>query len=330
MNRYSPNTLGAIFMVVSMLGFAMNDASIKSVSVEMGLFQAIFLRGILSSTLVLGLAWQRRALRPTMTRRDPWILLARNGTEICGSYCFLTALFAMPIANATAILQVMPLAVMLAAAVFLNEPLGWRRIVAVLVGFAGMLLIVRPGATGFDRDALWAVASLGFFVVRDLATRSLSRGLDPSFVTLTTSLSMTAMGAVGVAFITPWAPVSGHAALILAGASMLVIIGYFFGVKAMQTGEIVMVSPFRYTILLWSMIAGAVLFDEMPDALSLLGAAIVVGAGLYAFWRERALRLAAERRGQPAPVFGATATAPTGRGGATPPPPEDVTPPQSR
>jgi S-adenosylmethionine uptake transporter len=321
MSRYSPNTLGAIFMMVSMFGFALNDASIKVVSAEMGLFQLLFLRGMMSTAIVAVLAARRGALRPKMVGRDPWILLARNITEVGGSFCFLTALFAMPIANATAILQVMPLAVMVAAAVFLKEPLGWRRISAVLVGFSGMLLIVRPGAAAFDANALWAIASLGFFVARDLATRALSPGLDTSFVTLTTSVSITLMGAAGVAFISPWAPVEADSMMILAIAAVLVLVGYFYGVKAMRSGEIVMVSPFRYTILLWSMLAGAVLFGEVPDTPALIGAAIVVGAGLYAFWREQALREAATLRGETPAITGATAAATTGRGGATPPPP---------
>jgi S-adenosylmethionine uptake transporter len=300
MQRLSPNTLGAIFMMVSMLGFALNDAAMKAVLGRMDLFQALFLRGLAATALIGVLAVRRRALRPAMTKRDPWFLALRLVSEIGGAWCFLNALAVLPIALAAAILQVMPLAVTLAAAVFMREPLGWRRLTAILVGFAGVLLIVRPGAAGFDANALWAVAAVGFFVGRDLSTRSLSHSMHPAFVTLATALVLTAMGGIGTAAAV-WTPVTAQTLVIIGAAAVLVLIGYFFGVEAMRSGEIAMVSPFRYTILLWAMLAGALLFGEIPDALSLLGAAVVVGAGLYAFRREAALRRAALRAGNTPP-----------------------------
>jgi len=323
MHRLSPNALGAIFMMVSMLGFALNDAAMKAVLGRMDLFQALFLRGMVATALIGALAVRRRALRPNMTGRDPWILALRLGSELGGAWCFLHALAALPIALAAAILQVMPLAVTLAAAVFLKEPLGWRRMTAILIGFVGMLIIVRPGGEKFDADALWAVASVGFFVSRDLSTRSLSRNLHPAYVTLTTALALTLMGGVGAAAL-PWVPVDGQTMLIIVAAAVLVLIGYFFGVNAMRSGEIAMVSPFRYTILLWSMLAGAVVFGEIPDAMSLFGAAVIVGAGLYAFRREHALRRAAIRAGETPAVTGAAASPPIGRAGAVAPPPDGV------
>lgn len=294
MNRLSPNALGAIFMMASMLGFALNDAAMKTLLGRMDLFQALFLRGMVATALIGALAVHRRALRPVMTRRDPWILSLRILSELGGAWCFLNALATLPIALAAAILQVMPLAVTLAAAVFLKEPLGWRRMTAILIGFVGMLIIVRPGAEGFDADALWAVGAMLCFVSRDLSTRSLSHKLHPAYVTLTTALALTIMGGIGAGF-TVWEPVAASSLVIILAAAVLVLVGYFFGVEAMRYGEIAMVSPFRYTILLWSMLAGALLFDEIPDATALFGAAVVVAAGIYAFRREHALRRAAAR-----------------------------------
>lgn len=321
MHRLSPNALGAIFMMVSMMGFALNDASMKAVLMRMDLFQALFLRGLAATALIGVLAWRRRALRPAMTRRDPWILSVRLLSEIGGAWCFLNALAALPIALAAAILQVMPLAVTLAAAVFLKEPLGWRRLTAILIGFVGMLIIVRPGASGFDADALWAVAAVGFFVSRDLSTRALSHSMHPAFVTLTTALVLTVMGGIGTAAVV-WTPVETSTWLIILAAAVLVLIGYFFGVEAMRSGEISMVSPFRYTILLWAMLVGALAFGEIPDATSLFGAAVVVGAGIYAFRREAALRRAALAAGEAAPIIGAAASPPIGRAGAVAPGPD--------
>ncbi len=169
----SDNMRGAGFMVAAMAGFVVNDALMKIALVDVPLFQAIFLRGVVATALIGLLAWRRGALRRPAPA-DMRVLGVRSFAEIGSTICYLTALMHMPIANATAILQAMPLAVTLAAAVFLREPVGWRRWSAILVGFAGVLLIVRPGTEGFDVNALWALAGVCFMTLRDLSTRRLS------------------------------------------------------------------------------------------------------------------------------------------------------------
>ncbi|MGG7564609.1 DMT family transporter [Rhodovulum sp. DZ06] len=330
MHRLSPNALGALFMSLSMLGFASNDVVMKTVSGGMELFQMVFLRGIAAVLLIFALAAWQRALRPRITRRTALILALRIIGETAGAYLFLRALFAMPIANATAILQVMPLAVTLGAAAVFGERLGARRLGAIAAGFAGMLIIVRPGTEGFDMNALWAVGAVVFLVVRDLSTRALPPELPSAFVTLCTALGMLALGAVGTAA-QGWTPPPAGAPLFLVLAAVLVLGGYYFGVLSMRAGDVAAAAPFRYTILLWAMLFGALVFGELPDAPSLFGAAVVVAAGVYTFRRERALARAGHVAA--AELGGAAATAADGRGGATPPPPppiHDETPPRPR
>ena len=160
MNGLSDNARGAVFMAICMAGFVLNDAMIKLVTQEISLFQAIFLRGILASLLIGALAWWRRQLFYRVSRGDGKLLALRIFGEMGGTVCYLTALMHIPIANATAILQALPLAVTLGAAVFLKEPVGWKRYTAIAVGFAGVLIIVRPGAEGFDGFALLAVIAV--------------------------------------------------------------------------------------------------------------------------------------------------------------------------
>jgi drug/metabolite transporter (DMT)-like permease len=208
--------------------------------------------------------------------------------EIGGTICFLTALFNMPIANATAILQSMPLAVTLGAALFLGESIGWRRYLAIAIGFIGVIVIIQPGSDGFTVYSLWAVGAVCFMVVRDLTTRRLTRGIPSIFVALTTGIGIIVVGGL-VSATQPWATVSGHALVLLAAAAVCLVVAYLFNVMAMRHGEIGFVSPFRYTVLIWAIMLGAVVFSDIPNAMMLVGSTIVVVTGVFTFYRERLL-----------------------------------------
>jgi drug/metabolite transporter (DMT)-like permease len=302
----SDNMRGAVFMMVSMAGFCLNDALIKSVSDDLPLFQAIFLRGAIATTLIGGLALSRGALRFRPGGRDSRLIGQRLVAEVGGTVCFLTALFNMPIANATAILQSVPLAVTLGAALFLGETVGWRRYLAIGVGFLGVLVIVRPGSEGFNAYSLWALGAIGFIVLRDLSTRSMSSGPPVLFVVFVTSLAMTTAAGLA-AFATEWRGFTGGHVATLSGAAVCLITGYVFGVKTMRTGEIGFTQPFRYTLLLWAILFGVLFFDEWPDAFMLAGSAIVIATGLFTFYRERRLGL---RRGAPTAPLAPPASSP--------------------
>jgi drug/metabolite transporter (DMT)-like permease len=289
MGSLSDNAKGAIFMMVSMAAFVLNDTLMKLVSVEMTLFQAVFLRGLAATTLLLILAHRRGVLFPPVDAGGRRLIALRMLGEIGGTICFLTALFNMPIANATAILQSMPLAVTLGAALFLGETVGWRRYSAIAVGFIGVVIIVQPGSDGFTVFSLWAIAAVAFMVVRDLTTRRLTRGIPSIFVALTTGFGITAVGGL-VSATQPWGAVSGHALALLAVAAVFLVVGYLFNVMAMRQGEIGFVSPFRYTVLIWAIVLGAVVFGDIPNTMTLAGTAIVVATGVFTFYRERLLR----------------------------------------
>lgn len=282
----SDNMRAAIFMMASMAGFSMNDAFIKLVGVDLPLFEAVFLRGLIATALIGGLALREGSWRFRPGRRDQRLIAQRCFAEIGGTVCFLTALFHMPIANASAILQSVPLAVTLAAALFLGETVGWRRYAAIGIGFLGVMIIVRPGAEGFNAYAFWAVASIGFIVLRDLSTRRLTPDAPALSIALVTSASLTL--AAGLAALwTDWQPISlAHAGLLcIAGTGLL--IGYIFGVKSMRLGDIGFTQPFRYTLLIWAILNGILLFGEWPDVWTLIGSAVVVATGLYTLHRER-------------------------------------------
>ncbi|MGV3551926.1 DMT family transporter [Rhizobium sp.] len=279
------NIKGALLMALAMASFNINDAMIKLVADDLTTGQIMFVRGLMTSVLILIVAWRMQALRPVSTLLDRWMLL-RTAGEIAGAVTYVYALSKIPLPNAAAILQALPLAVTMGAALFFSEKVGWRRWLAIGIGFLGVLVIIRPGAEGFSSASLIVVGSVIGAATRDLATKKIDRTIPTLMISLVAALSITISGAVWIGATGVWKPVSTHNFLIMAFGSVMLFGGYQTIVMAMRTGEISFIAPFRYTSLLWAIALGIVLIGEMPDAWMLIGSAIVVAAGLYAFYRE--------------------------------------------
>ena len=294
------NARGALWMMVSMAGFVLNDTFMKSLAHEVPLFQAIFLRGLMATVLIAALAWHRGALARAPRGRDRTMMGYRAIGEIGGTSLFLTALFNMPLANATAIIQAAPLAVTLAAAWFLGHAVGWRRYTAIAIGFAGVMLIVRPGGEGFNAYSLAALASVVFITLRDLSTRGMSASVPSLQITVVTSLAITVFAGAVTAF-AEWEPVRWDQLARLGCAALLLLMGYYAGINAMRVGEIGFVSPFRYSNLLWALVLGFVVFGDVPGWLTVAGAGIVVATGVYTLHRERVTARLSALRGTPPP-----------------------------
>jgi len=288
MEMAKANARGAAFMTGSMICFTLNDACMKALSGEVPLSQAIFLRGIATTLLIFILAIALGGLKLRLPRREWKLIALRSVTEIGSAYFFISAIFNMPFANATAILQVLPLSVTLAGAIFLGEAVGWRRMLAIMIGFSGVLLIVRPGFEGFNTYSLYALAAVVAVTARDLLSRQLS--MDVPTLTVAFFNALTVMVVFGFASATiTWAPVSPAAWAQLGAASVFIIGGYIFSVSAMRIGEIAVIAPFRYTAMISALLLGLILFGEWPDSLTLIGSGIIAVMGLYTFYRERGM-----------------------------------------
>jgi drug/metabolite transporter (DMT)-like permease len=282
----SDNLRASLLMMASMATFTFNDACMKALSDELPLFQAIFLRGVITSVLIIGLALMMGGLKFSLSRRDWWLVLVRTGAEAAAAFLFISAIFNMPIGNATAILQALPLAVTLAGMVFLGEAVGWRRMVAILIGFCGILIIIQPGAAGFNNYSIYAVLAVVAMTIRDLASRRLSTEVPSMTVAVVAAVSVAVLA--GLASLSEtWVQFGRQELLQLTGASVFIIGGYLFGVMTMRIGDIGFVAPFRYTSLLWALLIGFLIFDEWPNGLALIGISIVVATGLFTLLRER-------------------------------------------
>lgn len=290
MLNMSNNTRGALLMMGAMCTYTVNDAFMKMATTHVPLFQAIMVRGIGAVICLAVMCHVLGQFRFSLTRQDWGLIILRTASEVAGTYFFLTALIHMPIANISAILQALPLSVALGAAIFLREPLGWRRLSAICVGFIGVLLIIQPGGADFNSYSLYALITVLCVTVRDLVVRRMSHDAPPVFVALAAAIGVAGLGCVGSAFI-DLEPLTGKAGLQIACATLFLICGYIFSVTAMRSGDIGFVAPFRYTSLLVALILGVLFFGEWPNLPTLIGAIIVVATGLFTLYRESKLQV---------------------------------------
>lgn len=272
-------------MMAAMAAFVISDAMMKLAAAELPTGQAIFMRGFIMVPVLGGFLWWtagpntlRIALRPAV--------LARSASEVAAALLYLTALFRMPIAECIAILQFTPLALTAGAAVFLGAPVGWRRWLATLVGLVSVLIIIRPGGAAFNPFAVLVLLSVAFIAARDLITRTLGGEVPTVVIAFMSTVAVAAAGACLLP-LESWQWPSSPSLLALLVASIAMLSAQYWIILAMRTGEIAVIAPFRYSIILWAIVAGFVVWREVPDAATWIGITIVTAAGLYTFMRER-------------------------------------------
>ncbi len=287
------NLRGSLLMVLAMALFAIEDAIIKLIAGTLPVGQILMFLGGGGALVFGGVAlWQGDRL----WSRDLWHrgVLIRNLGEVVGTLGFVTAIALTPLSSASAILQAMPLAVTLGAALFLGERVGWRRWTAIAVGFCGVLLVIRPGTAAFEPLSLFAVVGVIGLATRDLGTRMVparisSMQLSAYALVLLVPAGAAMMLVAGDGWVRPEGPV-------LMGLVLAMGIGgisYAVLVAATRLGEVGAIAPFRYTRIVFALILGIAVFGERPDLMTLLGAAVIAGSGLFTFWREQRLRRAA-------------------------------------
>ena len=284
--RLNDNLLGAALMTCCVLAYVLNDAVMKLLFADIDFFQAIFLRGLVSLPPLLILALMTKTLLQKYSTKNQRLIIIRILAEIGTTVTFLTALKHMPLANVTAILQSLPLAITMAAAIFLGEPVGWRRWSAICVGFTGVLIIIRPGLAGFNSYSLLALAAVILLTVREISTRQLDNKIPTVTVALSSTLGITAFAAL-MLIGTEWADITFVSWSLIIAAAAAVTVATLLSVVAMRTGDIGFVSPFRYTSLIGAIGLGILLFGDWPDGTTLLGAVIIAFAGIYSLYREQ-------------------------------------------
>ncbi|MCX7302171.1 MAG: DMT family transporter [Rhodobacterales bacterium] len=274
------NLRGSLFMVLSMAGFAVEDMFIKAAARTLPLGEVLFLYGGagLGVFVVLTAREGDRLWHPAYLSRG---ILIRSGFEVTGRLFYALAFVFAPLVTATAILQATPLLVVAGAAVVFGEKVSLARRLGILAGFAGVMLILRPGPEGLNVMVLLAVVGMVGFAGRDLATRAAPPVLSHLQLGIVGFTMLTLVGFV-LALVQGGFTGPGWAeAGLMAGATGFGVVGYYALTVAMRTGDVGVVTPWRYTRLLFAMAIGAVVFGERPDLLMLVGSAVVVGSGVF-------------------------------------------------
>jgi drug/metabolite transporter (DMT)-like permease len=293
MSDFDRNLRGIIAIVASQLAFLLNDTFVKLASDRLPLGEVIFIRGVFASLFVgaavvaLGL---RRQLAALANRMVGW----RTCGELGGTFFYLIALFNMPIATATIIFQAVPLSVTAGAALFLKESVGWRRWAAIIVGFAGVVIVIRPGLGSFDVFGLIVLVSVLFVSLRDLATRAVPSSIPTLLMTFLAAGAVALMGLL-IGLTETWRTPVAFDLFGLAAAAIFLALGYFTAIAAMRLGDMSVTAPFRYVAVVFGIAIGFLVWGDVPDALTIVGSLVIVGAGLYTLYRERqAARTAAD------------------------------------
>ena len=272
-----------------MAAFSIEDAFIKQLSSTVSISQILIVIGLVSAiffalvSLKSGHSLWAASLwtRATLTR-----MLA----EAVAGVAFVTSLSLVPLSTVAAVFQIMPLTVTMGAALFLGESVGWRRWLAVFVGFLGVLLIIRPGFDGFNPAVLWVLIAVLGVAVRDLVTRVIPADVGSSIISFQAFLSIVIAGIILLLVSRQvMVPMVGLELVYFGFTVIFTISGYYAIVLAMRLGNASIVAPFRYSRLLFSLLIGIFVFEESPDGLTLIGSGIIIVTGIYTYFRERSL-----------------------------------------
>ena len=279
------NRRGILAMSLAMALFIANDALVKQVSATLPGPQLIFIRGLMATTLVLIMAQAMGHLKNwrLMLNKRLWV---RGSLDAAASLAYLTAVFHLPLANATAINLSSPLFITAFALVFFKEQVALRRGLLILLGFTGVLLVVQPSSEGFNVYAWLAVLATLLHAMRDTLTRGIGLHVPALLITLSTAVSV-AVAAGGITLTQTWTPVDNLSLGLLFGASLFLSMAYYLLIVAMRSGEMSLVAPFRYSGLLFALLIGYVVWGDVPNLLGWAGIFLLAVSGLLILRSER-------------------------------------------
>lgn len=281
------NLRRSLLMTASMAGFAIEDAFLKEITRSMAVGQALVMMGLLG-VVVFAMLAMRAGDAPVPRAALTGTLALRSGFEIIGRLFYALAIALTPLATASAILQAAPLVVVLGAALIFGERVTLGRWMLILLGFCGVLVILRPGVEGFSALSLLALVAMAGFAGRDLATRAAPLGLSNAQLGVAGYVMLTVSGLIILAVTGGAALPDGRVLGLLGLCASFGIMAYTALTAAMRTGDVAAVTPFRYARLLFAMVLGNVVFREHPDAATLIGAGIIVTCGVILMTRRRA------------------------------------------
>ncbi|WP_372613428.1 DMT family transporter [Aquicoccus sp.] len=282
MPNFTVKTTAILLMIAAIFMFSSMDALAKLLAGRIGTMPTLWARYLGQALVVLILVLPR--LRTVLQTRYPGLQLARSVFLMCATIFFFFGISNIGLAEAAAIMSTNPLFITLGAALFLGERFGIRRAMAILAACMGAFLVIRPGAAVFTPYSLLPLGAAICYSAYALTTRFVGR--DES---AWTSLFYTALfGAVVLSAAVPffWHPLNGTDLAIMGAIAICGTLGQLALIRALMAGEAGMLAPFAYFGLVFSSFYGATIFGDLPDWLTIVGACIIAGAGIYVWYRE--------------------------------------------
>ncbi len=288
MPALSATTRGSIAMFAGMFLFTINDTLVKLTVEHLPTSQVMVLRGIFSIVIVGALVITICGFRSLTALMDKPVM-ARSVFETITALCYITALAHMGLAEMLSLMQTTPLMLTALSLPVLGIAVGWRNWMAVVVGFVGVLAIVQPTPAGFNSMALVALGAAFAVTLRDLTTRRIHTGIHSLVITLSASVFVFAVGLVLALFET-WVMPTLTEWLYLLAAAVMLSVGNLCVILAFRGTDIAIVGSFRYTVVLWSIILSALVWNVLPNTLALAGAALIVLSGVYTLFNAAVTR----------------------------------------
>lgn len=277
------NSLALMIMALSMFLLSVGDVVVRFLGQTVPVGQLIAIRGmILIVILILMMRVMRDPIRlPLLANR--WAII-RGLAETLSTYCFFISIQLIPIAVSTTVVFIFPVIITLVSIPLFGERVGVIRLGAVVMGFVGVVIVAAPSGDGFNTAMIYPIVTAISLVVRDLATRKIDANVSSVSVILTTAVVTTLGGLASLPW--GWTKIGTELYGVFVIAAGLVACSFIAYVMAIRRGELSVIAPTQYMVILWATIWGALIWDEIPGIQAAIGGVLIILAGLVILWRE--------------------------------------------
>jgi drug/metabolite transporter (DMT)-like permease len=274
---------GIALMCAGVACLCVNDAIAKTLTAGYLPVQILFVRNLIALPIAALIAWRMGGVAALRSHK-PAAHLLRGAIWLGAATLFFTGLSYLGLAEATVLIFAAPVFITALSALVLKETVGWRRWAAVLIGFAGVVIVVRPGSSAFQAASLFPVATAFFYALLMIS----ARWVDPRESVWTLMLYLTGAGALLSALAMPfvWTPLRAEDLWLFIGIALFGTAGITMMTQAFRFAPAAAVAPFDYTALIWATLMGWLFWNEIPDLMTYLGAAVIIASGIYIVWRE--------------------------------------------
>ena len=277
---------GVLLMLLGMLMFSLNDVMGKWLVSTYSVGQVVFIRSIAALIVLAPFLWLNGPAKIVQVDR-PWLQVARVFLSTAEVFAFYFAVVYLPLADVMTYWLAAPIYVAAVSPFVLKEPVGWRRWIAIIVGFVGVVIALEPSSQALTPQAIISILGSMFFAFMLLLGRSL-RGTPDTTLVFWQIVGAGLAGLVAVSF--EWTPVSLRDLVLLALLGVVAMLAHVLVNRALKVADAATVAPLQYTMLFWAIVFGWLVFGDVPKTHMLIGAAIIVAAGLFIFFREQKLK----------------------------------------